>query len=52
LQLVETKADAPKAATLVETEKAKAPRKAAAWQKNAKSEVNAEPMVMIETQSK
>ena len=52
LQLVETKADAPKAATPVETEKARAPRKAAAWQKNAKSEVNAEPMVMVETQSK
>ena len=52
LQLVETKADAPKVATPVETEKARAPRKAAAWQKNAKSEVNAEPMVMVETQSK
>jgi ribonuclease E len=52
LQLVETKADAPKLATPVETEKAKTPRKAAAWQKKAKSEGNAEPMVMVETQSK
>lgn len=52
LQLVETKADAPKATVAVEAEKPRAPRKAAAWQKNAKDEASAEPMVMVETQNK
>ncbi len=52
LQLVETKADAPKATVAVESEKPRAPRKAAAWQKNAKDEASAEPMVMVETQNK
>jgi ribonuclease E len=51
LQLVETKADAPKAA-LVEEVKPKTPRKAANWQKNAKVEASAEPLVMVETQNK
>ena len=52
LQLVETKADAPKVATPAETEKLRAPRKVASWQKNAKDTVSAEPMVMVETQNK
>jgi ribonuclease E len=52
LQLVETKADAPKVVAPVEAEKPRAPRKAASWQKNAKDEANAEPMVMVETQGK
>lgn len=51
LQLVETKADAPKAAP-VEEVKPKAPRKAANWQKSTKVEASAEPLVMVETQSK
>ena len=51
LQLVETKADAPKA-TSVEEVKPKAPRKAANWQKNASVEASAEPLVMVETQNK
>ncbi|MDP2072158.1 Rne/Rng family ribonuclease [Methylotenera sp.] len=52
LQLVETKADAPKAVVLAEAEKPKAPRKAAAWKKNAIEDTNAEPLVMVETQNK
>lgn len=52
LQLVETKADAPKATVAVETEKPKAPRKPAAWQKQAGDETPAEPLVMVETQNK
>lgn len=51
LQLVETKADAPKAAPTEEI-KPKAPRKAANWQKNAKEDASAEPLVMVETQNK
>lgn len=52
LQLVETKADAPKAPVAVEAEKPRAPRKAANWQKQAKEESSAEPLVMVETQNK
>jgi ribonuclease E len=52
LQLVETKADASKVVASVEVEKTRAPRKAASWQKNAKDEASAEPMVMVETQNK
>jgi ribonuclease E len=52
LQLVETKADAPKANTVVNEPKARAPRKPAAWQKDAKTESINEPMVMVETQNK
>jgi ribonuclease E len=52
LQLVETKADAPKAAAPAEAEKPKAPRKPAAWQKKANEEATAEPLVMVETQNK
>jgi len=52
LQLVETKADAPKASVPVETEEPRAPRKAASWQKQAKADANAEPLVMVETQNK
>ena len=52
LQLVETKADAPKAPATVEAEKPRAPRKAANWQKQAKEDVSAEPLVMVETQNK
>ncbi|MDZ4142190.1 MAG: Rne/Rng family ribonuclease [Methylotenera sp.] len=52
LQLVETKADAPKIAAPVVEATAKAPRKAAAWQKKATDEASAEPMVMVETQNK
>ncbi len=51
LQLVETKADAPKAVS-VEEVKPKTPRKAANWQKNAKADASAEPLVMVETQNK
>ncbi|HPX88405.1 MAG TPA: Rne/Rng family ribonuclease [Methylophilaceae bacterium] len=51
LQLVETKADAAKA-VVIEEAKPKAPRKAANWQKKAKEEANAEPLVMVETQNK
>jgi ribonuclease E len=49
LQLVETKADAPKA-VVVETPAPSGPRKVAAWQKKAKEEISAEPLVMVETQ--
>ncbi|MSP86242.1 MAG: hypothetical protein EXR42_02330 [Methylotenera sp.] len=52
LQLVETKADMPKIATPAEAVKPRTPRKAASWQKNAKSEATAEPMVMVETKNK
>lgn len=52
LQLVETKAEAPKGEAPVEAEKPRAPRKAAAWQKKAKEEAPAEPLVMVETQNK
>jgi ribonuclease E len=52
LQLVETKADAPKMVTPVEEAKPRAPRKVAAWQKETKSETDSEPMVMVETQNK
>jgi ribonuclease E len=52
LQLVETKADVPKVITPAEVEKPRTPRKAASWQKNAKDESNAEPMVMVETLNK
>jgi ribonuclease E len=51
LQLVETKADAPKAPQAEEV-KPKAPRKAANWQKNLKEDASAEPLVMVETQNK
>jgi ribonuclease E len=52
LQLVETKADAPKANPVLNEPKARAPRKPAAWQKDAKTESINEPMVMVETQNK
>jgi len=52
LQLVETKANASKSIVPNELEKPRSPRKAASWQNNTKDEVNAEPMVMVETQSK
>jgi ribonuclease E len=52
LQLVETKADAPKASTPVEAKEPRAPRKAATWQKQAKADATAEPLVMVETQNK
>jgi len=52
LQLVETKADTPKAAAPAEEEKPRKPRRAATWQKQAKAETTAEPLVMVETQNK
>jgi ribonuclease E len=52
LQLVETKADAPKASAPVESKEPRAPRKAATWQKQAKADATAEPLVMVETQNK
>ena len=52
LQLVETKADAPKANPVLNEPKARAPRKPAAWQKDAKTESINEPMVMVETHNK
>ncbi|MDP3088943.1 MAG: Rne/Rng family ribonuclease [Methylotenera sp.] len=52
LQLVETKADTSNAIVPNELEKPRSPRKVASWQKNAQDEVNAEPMVMVETQNK
>ncbi|MDD2832951.1 MAG: Rne/Rng family ribonuclease [Methylotenera sp.] len=52
LQLVETKADAPKVTAPVETEKPRAPRRAASWQKQAAEGAAAEPLVMVETQNK
>ena len=52
LQLVETKADAPKVTAPAEEEKPRKPRKAATWQKQAKEDTTAEPLVMVETQNK
>lgn len=52
LQLVETKADAPKASPVSTEAKPRAPRKPAAWQKDAKTASIDEPMVMVETQNK
>ncbi len=52
LQLVETKADTPKATAPVEADKPKTPRKPAAWQKKTKENAAAEPLVMVETQNK
>jgi len=52
LQLVETKADAPKTSAPVEAEKPRTPRKPASWQKQTKAESAAEPLVMVETQNK
>jgi len=52
LQLVETKADAPKATEAAPLEKTRAPRKAASWQNKNQDNANAEPMVMVETQTK
>ena len=52
LQLVETKADAPKAVTQGDEAKPRAPRKVAAWLKETKSKTDSEPMVMVETQNK
>lgn len=52
LQLVETKADAPRITAPAETPKPSAPRKAAAWQKKANEDASAEPLVMVETQNK
>ena len=52
LQLVETKADAPKVDAPIQAEKPRAPRKAASWQKQGSEQANAEPLVMVETQSK
>ena len=52
LQLVETKADAPKTQPVAEAEKPRAPRKPAAWQKKADESASAEPLVMVETQNK
>ena len=52
LQLVETKADAPKATVPAEEEKPRKPRRAATWQKQAKEDTTAEPLVMVETQNK
>ena len=52
LQLVETKADAPKADTPAKVEKPRALRKPATWQNQSKEQANAEPLVMVETQSK
>jgi len=52
LQLVETKADAAKAAVPVVEEKPRTPRRAASWQKQAKETAAAEPLVMVETQNK
>jgi len=51
LQLVETKADAPREAA-VEEVKLKAPRRAANWQKSTKLSANTEPLVIVETQNK
>jgi ribonuclease E len=52
LQLVETKADAPKAAAPAEEAKPRKPRSAATWQKQANQDTSAEPLVMVETQNK
>lgn len=52
LQLVETKADAPKVEAIAEPAKPKAPRKAANWQKKAEATAEEAPLVMVETQNK
>jgi len=52
LQLVETKADAPKVEATIEPAKPKAPRRAANWQKKAEDKVEDAPLVMVETQNK
>jgi ribonuclease E len=52
LQLVETKADAPKVTAQAEEEKPRKPRKAASWQKPANGDTAVEPLVMVETQNK
>jgi ribonuclease E len=52
LQLVETKADAPKVTAQAEEEKPRKPRKAASWQKPENGDAAAEPLVMVETQNK
>lgn len=52
LQLVETNANAPKAAPVAEAPKAREPRKAASWQKKAAEEAGSAPLVMVETQNK
>jgi ribonuclease E len=52
LQLVETKADAPKAAVAAEAGEPRAPRKAASWQNKAQDAAGSEPLVMVETQNK
>ncbi len=52
LQLVETKADAPKVVPASEPAKSKAPRRAANWQKKAEAKTEDAPLVMVETQNK
>ena len=52
LQLVETKADAPKIELVDEAAKPKAPRRAANWQKKAEAAEGEAPLVMVETQNK
>ena len=52
LQLVETKADAPKVEAIVEAAKPKTPRRAANWQKKAEAAEAEAPLVMVETQNK
>ena len=52
LQLVETNANAPKAAPVVEAPKAREPRKPAAWQKKDADAAVSAPLVMVETQNK
>ena len=52
LQLVETKADAPKVEATTEPTKPKAPRRAANWQKKAEVSESEAPLVMVETQNK
>lgn len=51
LELVETKADAPKV-IVAEEAKPRTPRKAANWQKQTQQEEATEPLVMVETQNK
>ncbi len=50
LQLVETKSGANVAAPASESEKPKAPRKAANWKKTSESNTDEAPLVMVETQ--
>ena len=52
LQLVETKAEAANTVVPVEEEKPRKPRRAASWQKQTKDDDTAEPLVMVETQTK